>query len=70
MTKTLIDIDDDQLAEAARLFGTNTKKDTVAHALRHAIDEGRAKRAAALRQLQEMADEGAFDFDKLDELDK
>lgn len=70
MSKTLIDIDDDLLAEAAIAFGTSTKKDTVAQALQHAVDEARAKRAEALRQLQQMADEGVFDFDKLDELDR
>lgn len=70
MSKTLIDIDDELLGEAARALGTVTKKDTVAQALRHAVDEARAKRAVALRQLLEMADEGVFDFDKLGELDK
>ena len=70
MSKTLIDIDDDQLAEAARALGTTTKKDTVAQALQHTIDEARVKRTVALRHLQELVDEGGFDFDKLDELDK
>lgn len=70
MSKTLIDIDDDQLAEAALALGTTTKKDTVAQALQHTIDEARAKRTVALRHLQEMVDEGGFDFGKLDELDK
>jgi Arc/MetJ family transcription regulator len=70
MTKTLIDIDDNQLAEAAIALGTTTKKDTVAQALQRTIDAERAKRTAALRHLQEMVDEGGFDFDKLDELDK
>ena len=34
MTKTLIDIDDDQLAAAAQVLKTETKKDTVNAALR------------------------------------
>jgi Arc/MetJ family transcription regulator len=33
MTKTLIDIDEELLAEAAIAFGTKTKKDTVNAAL-------------------------------------
>lgn len=33
MTKTLIDIDDDQLALAQRCLGTSTKRDTVNQAL-------------------------------------
>jgi Arc/MetJ family transcription regulator len=70
MSKTLIDIDDDLLAEAAIALGTGTKKDTVAQALQHAVDEARAKRRDALRHLQQMAADGVFDFDKLDELDK
>ena len=70
MAKTLIDIDEDLLAEAAVALSTGTKKDTVTQALQHAVDEARAKRRAALRHLQEMAADGVFDFGKLDELDK
>ncbi len=70
MSKTLIDIDDDLLAEAAVAFGTNTKKDTVTQALQRGVDQARAKRAGALRKLQEMVAEGEFDFDKLEDLDK
>jgi Arc/MetJ family transcription regulator len=33
MTETLIDIDDELLAEAATILGTSTKKDTVNAAL-------------------------------------
>lgn len=33
MTKTLIDVDDDLLAEAGKILGTSTKKDTVNQAL-------------------------------------
>lgn len=70
MSKTLIDIDDALLAEAALALGTGTKKDTVTQSLQHTVDEARAKRREALRHLQAMAADGAFDFDKLDELDK
>jgi Arc/MetJ family transcription regulator len=34
MAKTLIDVDEQQLAEAARVLNTQTKKDTVNEALR------------------------------------
>lgn len=37
MTKTLIDIDDEQLRQAAEALGTNTKKETVAAALERAV---------------------------------
>jgi len=64
MTKSLIDVDDEALAEAAALFGTRTKKDTVNTALREA-----AQRLRRLRALEELAEMGrAGDFDEL--LDK
>ena len=37
MTKTLIDIDDEQLAAAQQALGTTTKKDTVNAALAQAV---------------------------------
>jgi hypothetical protein len=39
-------------------------------ALRFAVDEIRARRQRALAELQQIADGGGFDFDKLDELDQ
>jgi Arc/MetJ family transcription regulator len=59
MTKSLIDLDDDALAEAAALFGTTTKKDTVNTALREAAQ--RLRRARALARLAEIAETGQFD---------
>lgn len=70
MSKTLIDIDDDLLAEAAIAAGTRTKKDTVAHALQRMVDEARAKRREARLEIQRMAEEGAFHFERYEELDK
>jgi Arc/MetJ family transcription regulator len=64
MTKSLIDLDDEALAEAAILFGTTTKKDTVNTALREAAQ--RLRRIEALDRLSEMG--AAGDFDEL--LDK
>lgn len=59
MTKTLIDIDEELLAEAAIAFGTRTKKDTVNAALRDGVE--RKKRALALARLAARADAGDFD---------
>ncbi len=59
MTKSLIDLDDDALAEAAELFGTKTKKDTVNTALREAALRGR--RVEALDRLGDMGSGGQFD---------
>jgi Arc/MetJ family transcription regulator len=60
MTKTLIDIDEELLAEAAIAFGTRTKKDTVNAALREGVE--RKKRALALARLAARADAGEFDM--------
>ena len=70
MAKTLVDIDEELLAEATTALGTSTKKDTVNSALRFAVDESRARRERALAVLQEIADDGGFDFARLDELDQ
>ncbi|MEV5597540.1 type II toxin-antitoxin system VapB family antitoxin [Streptomyces sp. NPDC052496] len=59
MTKMLVDIDDEALEQAAQVFGTKTKKDTVNTALREATR--RIARARALERLGEMADRGDFD---------
>ena len=36
--RTMIDINDDLMAEAKKIFGTTTKKETVERALTEAID--------------------------------
>lgn len=54
MTKTLVDIDDDLLAQAAAELGTTTKKDTVNAALSEVV----RRRAAA--RLIEFGREGGF----------
>ncbi|MBS9536052.1 type II toxin-antitoxin system VapB family antitoxin [Mycobacterium sp. M1] len=54
MARTMIDLDDDLLARAARELGTTTKKDTVHAALRATL------RVAATRALMDrMADNAA-----------
>ncbi|MER6824443.1 type II toxin-antitoxin system VapB family antitoxin [Streptosporangium sp. NPDC000563] len=67
MTKTLIDLDDEALAEAAKLLGTSSKKDTVNAALREIVD--RRKRAAAVARMREMVAEGEIDFSAIDKGD-
>jgi Arc/MetJ family transcription regulator len=59
VTKVLIDIDDDALADAAALLGTKTKRDTVNTALRETAE--RLRRAKALARLAELGESGAFD---------
>jgi Arc/MetJ family transcription regulator len=61
MSRTVIDLDDELLADVAQALGTNTKKDTVNSALREVLDNRR--RALALTRLRTSADEGSFDLD-------
>ncbi|GAA0973732.1 hypothetical protein GCM10009555_028910 [Acrocarpospora macrocephala] len=67
MTKTLIDLDDEALAEAAKLLGTSSKKDTVNAALREIVD--RRRRAAAIARMREMVAEGEIDFSVIEKGD-
>jgi Arc/MetJ family transcription regulator len=61
MSRTVIDLDDDLVAEVAKALGTSTKKETVNSALREVLENRR--RALALTRLREAAAEGAFDLD-------
>ena len=70
MAKTIIDIDDDLLMEAMMALGTPTKKDTVNAALSRVVDESRAARRGALERLSRLFDDGVFDVDQLEELDR
>jgi Arc/MetJ family transcription regulator len=70
VAKTLLDVDEDLLAEASTALGTSTKKDTVNEALRQAVEVSRERRRLALEDLQRIADDGGFDFDKIAELDE
>lgn len=64
MARTVIDVDDDALAEAARYLGTTTKRDTVNAALREIND--RRRRAAAIERMRQMVAEGKVDLDLID----
>ncbi|GAA3503011.1 type II toxin-antitoxin system VapB family antitoxin [Streptomyces albogriseolus] len=65
MTRTVIDLDDQLLAEVAKALGTGTKKETVNTALREVLENRR--RALALTRLRAAAAEGAFDLDLLED---
>lgn len=60
MSKLLIEVDDEALAEAQQLLGTSTKKDTVNAALVEVAK--RLRRVKALNELAEMAEQGDFDI--------
>jgi Arc/MetJ family transcription regulator len=70
MTKTLLDVDDDLLAEATVALGTATKKYTINEALRSVVAASRERRGRALEDLQRLADEGLIDFDRIAALDE
>lgn len=70
MATILLDLDDELLAEVAREFGTSTAQETVTAALRRTADQARERRLRSLDQLRAAAAAGAFDFDRLAELDE
>ena len=59
MTKILVDVDDEALAEAAEVFGTKTKKDTINTALRESA--AMRRRAEAFDELSKLGEAGYFD---------
>lgn len=63
MTRTVIDLEDQLVADVSRALGTATKKDTVNAALREVLEVHR--RAIALTRLQDAAAAGALDLDLL-----
>lgn len=65
MTRTMIDLDDDLLAEVSKALGTSTKKDTVNSALREVLETRR--RAMALTRLRASAAEGSVDLELLED---
>ncbi|KFG74740.1 type II toxin-antitoxin system VapB family antitoxin [Streptomyces mutabilis] len=65
MTRTVIDLDDQLVADVAKALGTSTKKETVNTALREVLENRR--RALALTRLRAAAAEGAFDLDLLED---
>ncbi|MDQ1045287.1 type II toxin-antitoxin system VapB family antitoxin [Streptomyces sp. V4I2] len=66
MSRTVIDLDDEALEEAAKELGTATKRDTINTALREVT--ARYRRLRALEEARELAADGALDMNLL--LDK
>jgi Arc/MetJ family transcription regulator len=65
MARTVIDLDDELVADVARALGTRTKKETVNTALRAVLETRR--RAVALTRLRETAADGGFDLALLED---
>jgi Arc/MetJ family transcription regulator len=63
-------IDEEPLDEAQRHLGTTSRNEAINAALRDFVDQQRARRRAALEDLQRMSDEGVFNYDALDEVDR
>lgn len=66
MSRTVIDLDDEALEEAAKELGTTTKRDTINTALREVT--ARYRRLRALDEARELVAGGALDIGLL--LDK
>jgi hypothetical protein len=64
------DINLELLAEAMRHIQAKSQNEAINAALEEFVHNWRARRRAAADRLQQMADEGAFDFSKLDEEDR
>ena len=62
MSKTSLEIDYDIAAEAARILGTKTLRDTVDASLREIVNARRRLELVAL-----LSEPGRYDFDALDD---
>jgi Arc/MetJ family transcription regulator len=65
VARTVIDLDDELVADVAKALGTSTKKDTVNTALREVLETRR--RALALTRLRAAAADGALDLELLED---
>ncbi|MET7418374.1 DUF2191 domain-containing protein [Dactylosporangium sp. NPDC005555] len=63
-------LDGELLAEAQRHLGGASEVEAMNAALLQYVESWRARRRHALERLQQMSDEGAFDYSALDEIDK
>jgi Arc/MetJ family transcription regulator len=64
------DIDAELLAEAQRQLGLPSVNETINVVLRRVVEDERARRRRSLERLQQMSDEGLFDFGAVDEADR
>jgi Arc/MetJ family transcription regulator len=60
------EIDQELLAEVQRQISATSLNGAINEALRRLVEQERAKRRAALEKLQQMHDEGLFDYSRLD----
>jgi Arc/MetJ family transcription regulator len=66
MTKTLVDIDDDLLAEVMAQTGARTKKQAINEALEYYREAQHKGPETAWRNLRRMVAEGSIDLDKIE----
>ncbi|OLE26177.1 MAG: hypothetical protein AUG44_13795 [Actinobacteria bacterium 13_1_20CM_3_71_11] len=62
-------IDDDLLGEAIRVSGASFPNEAINAALRVYVEAKREMRRKAREELRRMSDEGAFNYEALDEVD-
>jgi hypothetical protein len=67
---TSVIVDAELLEEARRQLSMSSSDDVINEALRRLVEAERAKRRAALEELQQMHDEGRFDYRQLDAVDE
>ncbi|MFG2961960.1 type II toxin-antitoxin system VapB family antitoxin [Streptomyces sp. NPDC048288] len=67
MSRTVIDLDDEALEEAAKELGTTTKRDTINTALREVTARYRCLRA--LEEARSLVADSALDMDLLPDKD-
>lgn len=68
MSRVWIDIDDEALARAAEILGTETTEETVNTALREAArEQGHQDGAAALAEMRSLVAEGGVDIEVLND---
>lgn len=63
-------VDEALLAEVQRHLGGASEVEAMNVALQEFVDQQRARRRQALQDLRRLSDEGAFNYEALDEVDK
>ncbi|WP_432975662.1 type II toxin-antitoxin system VapB family antitoxin [Dactylosporangium sp. CA-233914] len=63
-------VDEELLAEAQRHLGGASETEAINAALLEYVDQWRVRRLRGLERLQQMAEEGAFNFDALEAADQ
>ncbi|WP_194202082.1 type II toxin-antitoxin system VapB family antitoxin [Glycomyces albidus] len=68
MTKTLVDVDDELLAEVMERSGARTKKQAINEALEYYREAQRSGPQTAWNNLRRMAADGTLDLDEVERL--